>query len=322
MKISSLTVWFMQDSNGCDRDDPRTNWFGAPTGRLEMIRAIAGAMAREKVLSLPRTQTQEGPVHCEEFRSTMHKLLQRLDEIAQSLEQSEHALALIGLGSVGLELERLDAHSDLDFFVILEAGFKSAYLENLSWLTELAPVAYQFQNTGDGFKLLFADDVFCEFAIFEAHELERIQFAAGRIVWKKPGVSESIGTPNLELPASSSHGLEWLLGEALTNLYIGLKRFNRGEKLSAARFVQQYALDRVLDLAARLEPEQNALKDPFNHERRLEQRFPQLAGRLADFIQGYERTPESALAMLEFLETHVAVNQAIAAAIRKLAAET
>jgi lincosamide nucleotidyltransferase B/F len=250
----------------------------------------------------------------------MQKLLQRLDEIAQSLEQSNHALALIGLGSVGLELERLDAHSDLDFFVIVENGFKSAYLENLSWLTDLAPVAYQFQNTSDGFKLLFADDVFCEFAIFEAHELERIPFSPGRIVWKKPHVSESIGTPKIELPTASSHGLEWSLGEALTNLYIGLKRFKRGEKLSAARFVQEYALDRVVDLAAQLEPEQSAFKDPFNLERRLEQRYPQLATQLSSFIQGYERTPASALAMLEFLEAHFVVNQAMAAAIRKLTA--
>jgi lincosamide nucleotidyltransferase B/F len=248
----------------------------------------------------------------------MQKLLQRLDEIGQSLEHSEHALALIGLGSVGLELERLDAHSDLDFFVIVEAGFKSAYLKNLSWLTDLAPVAYQFQNTADGFKLLFADDIFCEFAVFEAHELEQIPFTAGRIVWKKPDAPESIDVPKLEPPTSSSHGLEWSLGEALTNLYIGLKRFHRGEKLSAARFVQQYALDRVLDLAARLEPEQPTFTDPFNRERRLEQRFPQLASQLADFVQGYERTPESALAMLEFLEAHFTVNQAMAAEIRKL----
>jgi hypothetical protein len=73
-----------------------------------------------------------------------------------------------------------------------------------------------------------------------------------------------------------------------------------------------------VDLAARLEPEQNAFKDPFNRERRLERRFPQLAMRLTDFVQGYERTPESALAMLEFLEAHFEVNQGMATAIRKL----
>ena len=45
-----------------------------------------------------------------------HFLLKRLDDIGQSLERSGHALALIGLGSVGVELDRLDSYSDLDFF--------------------------------------------------------------------------------------------------------------------------------------------------------------------------------------------------------------
>jgi lincosamide nucleotidyltransferase len=51
-------------------------------------------------------------------------LLKRLNEIGHSLEKSGHALALIGLGSVGLELDRLDSYSDLDFFVIVENGHK------------------------------------------------------------------------------------------------------------------------------------------------------------------------------------------------------
>jgi lincosamide nucleotidyltransferase B/F len=108
-------------------------------------------------------------------------LLSRLTQIAQSLEQSKRALALIGLGSVGLELERLDEHSDLDFFVIVEAGFKQEFLEQLDWLICLSPVAYVFQNSADGFKLLYKDGVFCEFAIFEISELASIPFAPGRI---------------------------------------------------------------------------------------------------------------------------------------------
>ena len=119
----------------------------------------------------------------------MKKLsLQRLHQIAQNLEQSEKALALIGLGSIGLELERFDEHSDLDFFVITENGFKQEFLEQLNWLSNIAPVAYVFQNSNDGHKLLFEDGVFCEFAIFEQHELENIPFAPGRIVWEKPSV--------------------------------------------------------------------------------------------------------------------------------------
>ncbi len=46
--------------------------------------------------------------------------------------------------------------------------------------------------------------------------------------------------------------MDWLLGEALTNLYVGLQRELRGERLSAMRFIQGYALDRLVALAGRL----------------------------------------------------------------------
>ena len=78
------------------------------------------------------------------------RLLDRLDDIGGSLERSGHALALIGLGSVGLELDRVDEYSDLDFFVIVEPGHKGAYLENLDWLSAVCPIAYHFRNTPFG----------------------------------------------------------------------------------------------------------------------------------------------------------------------------
>lgn len=245
-------------------------------------------------------------------------LLQRLEAIGSSLAASGHALALIGLGSVGTELERMDEHSDLDFFAIVEEGYKARYLENLDWLSAVAPVAYQFKNTPDGYKLLYADGVFCEFAVFELHELSHIPFTTGRIVWKKPHIDDAIAMPTLRAQPEPKQSLEWRLGEALTNLYIGLKRFRRGEKLSGSRFVQNYALDRVLELAGLLEREQPYFRDEFGNERRFERRFPGIAGHLPSFAQGYERTPESALAILAFLEQHFAVNATMSAAIREL----
>lgn len=257
-------------------------------------------------------------------------LLERLEAIGRSLETSGHALALIGLGSVGLERDRLDEHSDLDFFALVEPGHKARYLDDLSWLSDVAPVAFLFQNTADGYKLLYADGVFCEFAVFEPQELEQIPFAAGQTVWRRAGVDASVGTPTCPAMGGARQGVEWQLGEALTNLYVGLKRYRRGEKLSAMRFVQGFALDRVLELAPALEAyfrraepgvaEQPAYRDPFNNERRLEQRFPRLSAWLPEFAQGYDRTPESALALLAFLEQHFEVNAAIAREIRALAA--
>lgn len=245
-------------------------------------------------------------------------LLERLDEIGRSLERTGHALALIGLGSVGVERERLDDFSDLDFFAIVAPGYKRRFIENLDWLESIHPVAYRFLNTDDGYKLLYADGVFCEFAVFEASELAGIPFAPGLVVWSVPGVNASIGTPVLPIPPPAARSVEWLVGEALTNLYVGMCRYRRGEKLSAERFIQHYSVDRVIDLIVQAEPEPSGLRDPFNIERRLEVRYPGMTQVLASFVQGYDRTPQSALAILSFLEERFAVNAAMAAAVRRL----
>ncbi len=245
-------------------------------------------------------------------------LLARLDAIGRSLEHSSHALALIGLGSVGVETDRLDAYSDLDFFAIVEAGYKDRYIDDLGWLRAVAPVAYAFRNTPDGYKLLFEDEIFCEFAVFEPAELSGIPFERGRVVWKQPQVDEAIAVPAVASGQAPQQTAEWMLGEALTNLYVGLCRLRRGEVLSASRFIQGYAVDRVLELVTRLEKEGSVSRDRFANERRFEQRHPGFAVQLPLFIQGYERSVESAQAILAFLEAHFEVNPALAGAICKL----
>jgi lincosamide nucleotidyltransferase B/F len=245
-------------------------------------------------------------------------LLTRLDEIGHSLEKSGQALALIGLGSVGLELGRLDAYSDLDFFTIVEAGYKSAYIRSLRWLSDIHPIAYSFRNTEDGYKLLFADGIYCEFAVFELDELRNIPFAPGRIVWKRSDMPDTMGEPVAKTTASSKRDTDWLLGEALTNIYVGLQREKRGEKLSAMRFIQGYAVDRLLELVESVEDANDVHRDLFVNERRFEQRYPNLVSQLHTWAQGYERNRESALALLEFLEVHFNVNDVMASEIRDL----
>lgn len=245
-------------------------------------------------------------------------LLRRLDDIGAALERSGHALALIGLGSVGVELDRLDRYSDLDFFVIVEPGYKRRYLDSLEWLSDVHPIAYRFLNTEDGYKLLFADGVFCEFAVFEPEELGQIPFAPGRTVWKRAEVPEGISQP-VPAPASPSRrSQEWLLGEALTNLYVGLLRDKRGERLSATRFIQGYTVDRLVELLEYVEPGKDIYRDPFVHERRFEQRFPDAALQVSTWMQGYDRNRECALAILVFLDEHFEVDGSMARAIREL----
>lgn len=245
------------------------------------------------------------------------RLLKRLDEIAYSLSKMDTALALIGLGSVGSELDRLDEYSDLDFFVIVKPGSKQRYIESLSWLTAVAPAAYYFRNTPDGYKLLYKDGIFCEFAVFEEAELSTIPFAAGRIVWKAKGVDDAIAVPPPR-QASEERPLEWLLGEALTNLYIGLLRDHRGEKVAAMRFIQGFAVDRVIELAERMEESTAVPKDPFSPDRRLEVRVPALQPWLPKFMQGYEKNRQSAREICAYLEGKFSLNQALLDAILEL----
>ena len=250
--------------------------------------------------------------------NTPDDLLNRLDAIGRSLANHADALALIGLGSVGRELDRLDEFSDLDFFLVVRPGTKERFFTNLDWLEAAAPVVFRYRGPGAGLHVLFTDGIYAEMAIFTVAELGNAGYTPGRIVWKQPWVSESVAAPSRTPPAPATPPVEQLLGEILCNLHVGLLRFRRGERLAAAREIQLYAVDRLLELAAHLEPEQAAARDPFARMRRFEQRFPQMADHLAAFQQGYDRTPQSAAAMLDFLAARFPLNEAMVAAIREL----
>lgn len=243
------------------------------------------------------------------------RLLDRLDAIGAALNADGRALALLSLGSVGADLARLDSYSDLDFFVIARSGYKAALIGDRGWLQAPASLVYQFANTPDGAKALYEDGVFVEYAVFEADELSGIAFADSRVVWASAEFDRALAVPAERRPGEAPP-LEWLIGEALTNLYVGMGRFLRGEKLSAYRFIQQYALDRVIDIVCRNDKPAAGSADPFAPDRRFEQRYPVAAHELAAMIQGYERSPASALAILAFLERRAAVNPALANVIR------
>jgi hypothetical protein len=252
--------------------------------------------------------------------TTPEALLARLDSLAASLSSRDDALALLALGSVGAETVRLDEWSDLDFFVLVANGAKARYVQNLDWLANAHPLAWSFQNTIDGHKALMADGVFCEFAVFEVNELQHIPYTPGRFIWRRNEAAESLALPKRPLPMRQS--AEWLVGEALSNLIIGLQRHARGEKLAAMRMVQVYALDRVLEFLETMQPtpdDPRAMRDPFNVDRRIEMRCQTAEINLQVCSGGYEGTVRAALELLAVLETYRVVPKAIGERIRDLA---
>jgi lincosamide nucleotidyltransferase B/F len=243
-------------------------------------------------------------------------LLRRLDDIGASIASTNNALALIGLGSVGVELDRLDDYSDLDFFVVAKDGRTAEFIANLDWLSRARPLIFAFKNTPDGYKVLFDDDTYAEFAVFELHELEAATYTEGRIVWKDDAFDEQWRIPKKQPVPWKPESREWLIGEIVTCLYVGLCRYRRGEQLSAWRFVQGHAFTLLLELIEfdRSDPS----LDVFSKERRFEQRHPEWPAHLSRFLAGYDRVVESAQKMLTYLDENYTVQPDIKRVILNL----
>jgi hypothetical protein len=205
--------------------------------------------------------------------SIPERLLRRLDDLGAVLDRRGDALALIGLGSVGVDLARLDDHSDLDFFVVVEDGAQQRYLDSIDWLEQLAPVDFSFANTFDGRKVLFADGLFAEYAVFTLGELRAMSFPEGRMVWRRDDAPEGLERARRRPEPWSHDAPEFQVDEALTNLHVGLRRDACGERLSAARLIQYHAVDRLLRFLELTQPGAGPRQDAFVIERGAERRF-------------------------------------------------
>lgn len=247
-------------------------------------------------------------------------LLARLDEVAASL-RAAGGLGLIGLGSVGVERERLDQWSDLDFFAVVPSGRRDDFITDTAWLAGPRSLAFLFRNTADGYKLLWEDGIFAEMAVFDPEGLAKVPFAPGAWVWRHESLDPALASPaNPGYPSWKPESAEWCLGELLTCLYVGLGRWRRGERLSGWRFVQSHCLDRFLEITSFWEAAKGAFPDPYSKDRRFEALYPEAAALLPRILLGMDRVPEAALAFLDWLEPRMAVNPALAGEIRKLAA--
>jgi len=156
---------------------------------------------------------------------------------------------------------------------------------------------------------LFDDDLYAEFAVFELRELETVTYTVGRIVWKDNAFDEQWRIPKKQPVPWRAESKEWLIGEIVTCLYVGLCRYRRGEQLSAWRFVQGHAFTLLLELTEfeRSDP----TLDVFSQERRFERRHPDWPAHLGRFLQGYDRVAEAAQEMLAYLDEYYAVHPEI-----------
>ena len=162
----------------------------------------------------------------------MHPTLRRLGDLAVSLAPRGDVIAVLGLGSAGVETERFDDHSDIDFWLVADdAAAKADLLAGTDWLAGFGGrLTYSFVNDPNGRKALFEDGLFLEYAVFDARRA-----APG---WPTPApaspgsapAATSTSTNHVPPPAPGAlHTTDFHVNEALTNLFVGLHRELRGE---------------------------------------------------------------------------------------------
>lgn len=245
------------------------------------------------------------------------RLLAFLDRLGAELDRRGDAVALLGLGSVGRDLHRLDEHSDADFFVVVDdAAARDRYLADIDWLEAAQPVVWSFENSRAGRKALLEDGLFAEYAVFSLAELETAGYPPGRVHWSRSDAPADLEIPKTPVPQPDS--LAHQVGEAITNLYVGLHRDLRGERLTATRFIQGYAVDRWVTVLGHLGLGRGAQQDVFVIDRGVERRFDPALLPLADLVPGYERNAHAAATLLRLLEAHVDLDPTITAAVREL----
>jgi uncharacterized membrane protein YfbV (UPF0208 family) len=240
-----------------------------------------------------------------------NKIKNSLVSLISIASQDPNIEALLGLGSIA-NPDRLDDYSDIDFFLIVKQGHKQSFIETLSWLMPLEPVFY-YQNTQDGYKVLLANHVMLEFAVFTMSELINIPYHRPVILFARTKAIEKA----IPIPVISNTGFhgQYHLEEALTNLYIGLLREHRGEKFAAFQMIQEFALHQVL-LALR-NPSTSIEIDPFNPRRRIEQYDPELAIWIHSVVQGIQQNRQAASMILNKIKAKISTNPLVIA-IEKL----
>jgi len=241
-------------------------------------------------------------------------ILKRIDQMKAHFAKDERILCFLGLGSI-YDQSRLDEYSDIDFFLIVKDGTKENLVKDVSFL-EVEKISYSFKNTKDGYKVIYHDDVYLEFAIFEISECNQISFDPGLVIYHQNGFDLNIikPTPKEKIDTKINHRIN----EILTNLYVGLQRHMRGEQANAFIYIQQYAIHHIFYLLAHIYKEEKIDIDSYAIDRRIEKRYPEARTIISKFMQGYDHNIESAFEIITWMEKHFTCEKDIVDRIHSL----
>jgi hypothetical protein len=226
------------------------------------------------------------------------------DSLTESLGGRPEVLGLVALGSMALRDYAPDRHSDHDFFVVTRLGAAEMLRSDLSWLPDSERISFSFRETAHGLKVLYDSGHLLELAVFEPDELALARVNRYRVLLDRADVTERLAAVAAATSAvvdKEAESDEYLVGQFLTNVLVGVGRWRRGEKLSGRALVQSDAVRHLLVLLNRHVVSANAgLLDSLEPTRRFERVHPLLGAELDDALS--LDLPESAVRLVDLAE--------------------
>ncbi|HSE64315.1 MAG TPA: hypothetical protein VLG15_11965 [Thermoanaerobaculia bacterium] len=222
-------------------------------------------------------------------------------ELHLRLEADPRVLGLVAVGSMAEQDYAPDRWSDHDFFVVVAPGAQESFRSDLRWVPRSEEIALSFRETAHGVKVVLRDGHLLEFAVFDPEELALARVNRYRVLLDRERIAERIervvgatrSSPELAVP-----GDDWLTGQFLTALLVGVGRHHRGERLSGRQLVAGKAVSHLVRLFEKhVVSESVGLLDGLDPLRRFELAYPAPGARL-NAIQSME-TPAAALALLD-----------------------
>lgn len=247
---------------------------------------------------------------------------QRLQQLIQHLSQHSGIEALLAPNTRIYSQQNAGDLPDPAFITptlvaISTQEHKPTLLHEVSWIREVQHVAYHYLRSADSLRVLFSDGVICDFYCYTNQELEAakpINQCEWHVFWHAQNNDvKHYPNQNYNDVAATKDALT---GELLTMLMLGLRMFSQGQKLTAFHLVQHQALNNLIRLKSVLPVAQEAL---FESPQPWESHAPEFEEYLPQFAAGLTQTPESSVAMLNYVESIMPVNYFIKDQILNLA---
>lgn len=226
-----------------------------------------------------------------------------------NLSQDPRVLGLVALGSMAQQDYQPDRWSDHDFFVITVPQMQEELRSDLNWLPDFEQIALRFRETQHGLKIIYNNGHLLEFAVFDLKELYLAKVNRYRILLDQPGanltehlakIKAASVTPQLETAAQALQDFNDF-GQFVSNLLVGVGRYNRGEQLSGHQYVKGYALRHLLVLLQKYVAAPNKeLLDNLDPLRRFEKVYSELSLEINAALA--KPVPQAALALLDIAD--------------------